>query len=533
MDFILSSGQDVLVSSFATSKDFLKKELSGREYEDIFGSDSAQPQPVHNIDTFIATLIQTRQSYEDRASSVKAYAKAKVWLKSLSARVVHYGNILDVLVQHHPEYVALAWGTFKILFVALQNHAELISKLSKHASRVAELLPQQKMILVLYPTSAMRETVAQLFASILKFFRVAIQFYKDSRLKHSIKAILHPWSLAFQDVYDEIATQAERVKELAALAEKAELRDAHIEILETRRVSNQVSSEIVTLKSTVQDLRVMMEQRMVAHGDLLTNSQSALHDIRLDLSQQQESIGRVHLNQLLSLPFWQRIPTSGESMEFCESMRRRRHKWSRTVLAEEKRLKLWAEEPGSSLLATQSYYPTTQKDFMVEMIQLLRDSQRRIVWALRFPDYWEADITVIDLLRMLVLQALQINASTLIKRAFPITLPQMREASTQRDWLNLLQQALGGLDRVFVALDMDLLSRISHNNREQVVDLAESLRTGLSTSVKLMASASSFDRHFLDDLQERGDCVRLPMNDRRGARRPPVRERNQRPYNTW
>lgn len=132
------------------------------------------------------------------------------------------------------------------------------------------------MILILYPTNAMREAVARLFASILKFCRVAVQFYRDGRLKHSVKAIFQPWSLAFQDVYDELATQAERVKELAALAAKAELRDAHIEILESRRVSNQMSSEIITLKSTVQDLKVMLEQRMVAHGDQLTSMSTTL-----------------------------------------------------------------------------------------------------------------------------------------------------------------------------------------------------------------------------------------------------------------
>ena len=80
-----------------------------------------QPQPDHNIDTFIETLNQAREKYEDKASSGKAYAKAKVWLTSLSARVVYYGNILDVLVQHHSEYVSLAWGTFKFLFVVSIN----------------------------------------------------------------------------------------------------------------------------------------------------------------------------------------------------------------------------------------------------------------------------------------------------------------------------------------------------------------------------------------------------------------------------
>lgn len=217
-------------------------------------------------------------------------------------------------------------------------------------------------------------------------------------------------------------------------------------------------------------------------------------------------------------------------MEYCESMRRRRHKRPRIVLAEEKRLRLWAEEPGSSLLATQGYYPTTQKDFIVEMIQLIRDSQFPMIWALRFPDHWEADITVTDILRTLILQALQINSSVLVKTAFPITLPQMREASTQRDWLNLLRQALGGLNRVFIALDMDLLSRVNHHDREEAIELAEALRTGLSTSVKLIASASSFNRQFLDDLQATGDCVRFKMDDQKSTRRSRVQIKRK-PYN--
>lgn len=34
-----------------------------------------------------------------------------------STRIVHYSSILDVLVQHHPEYVSLAWGALKFVFV--------------------------------------------------------------------------------------------------------------------------------------------------------------------------------------------------------------------------------------------------------------------------------------------------------------------------------------------------------------------------------------------------------------------------------
>lgn len=47
--------------------------------------------------------------------------KARKWLVALSERITYYGQIFDVLVQHHPEYVSLAWGTFKFVFMVCND----------------------------------------------------------------------------------------------------------------------------------------------------------------------------------------------------------------------------------------------------------------------------------------------------------------------------------------------------------------------------------------------------------------------------
>jgi hypothetical protein len=44
-------------------------------------------------------------------------SKARKWLHYVASRIHYYGNVMDVLVQHHPEYVSLAWGAMKFLFV--------------------------------------------------------------------------------------------------------------------------------------------------------------------------------------------------------------------------------------------------------------------------------------------------------------------------------------------------------------------------------------------------------------------------------
>lgn len=41
---------------------------------------------------------------------------AGTWLVCFSQKITFYGEVLDVFVQHHPEYVSLAWGAMKFLF---------------------------------------------------------------------------------------------------------------------------------------------------------------------------------------------------------------------------------------------------------------------------------------------------------------------------------------------------------------------------------------------------------------------------------
>jgi acyl-CoA reductase-like NAD-dependent aldehyde dehydrogenase len=44
-------------------------------------------------------------------------SKARKWLERLSHRIHFYGTVLDVVAQHHPEYVALTWGSIKFLIL--------------------------------------------------------------------------------------------------------------------------------------------------------------------------------------------------------------------------------------------------------------------------------------------------------------------------------------------------------------------------------------------------------------------------------
>jgi hypothetical protein len=48
-------------------------------------------------------------------------SKVVHWLRACSSRILHYGAIFEIFQNHHPEYVSLAYGAFKFLFVVSQR----------------------------------------------------------------------------------------------------------------------------------------------------------------------------------------------------------------------------------------------------------------------------------------------------------------------------------------------------------------------------------------------------------------------------
>jgi hypothetical protein len=61
----------------------------------------------------LASVLDARKKYEAR----KGESAVREILVELSEKIHFYGVIMDVIVQHHPEYTSLAWGAMKVLFV--------------------------------------------------------------------------------------------------------------------------------------------------------------------------------------------------------------------------------------------------------------------------------------------------------------------------------------------------------------------------------------------------------------------------------
>jgi hypothetical protein len=66
-----------------------------------------------SMSDFKRTVEQVMADYSARRRRSRC---ARV-LTKLSARVMYYGNVLDLLAQYHPEYVALVWGSAKLVLM--------------------------------------------------------------------------------------------------------------------------------------------------------------------------------------------------------------------------------------------------------------------------------------------------------------------------------------------------------------------------------------------------------------------------------
>jgi hypothetical protein len=128
----------------------------------------------------------------------------------------------------------------------------MISQLSKACSHIADLLPRTELTLILYPTDVMKEAVAFLYVRILRFIQHAVHWYKQGKCAHILTAVAKPWALSFKDYAEDIGEQARCVDRLSNSACKAEIRDVHLEICETREELRKAQVHIYQLLQIAQ-----------------------------------------------------------------------------------------------------------------------------------------------------------------------------------------------------------------------------------------------------------------------------------------
>jgi hypothetical protein len=159
------------------------------------------------------------------------------------------------------------------------------------------------------------------------------------------------------------------------------------------------------------------------------------------------------------------------------------------------------------------------KTLLLSLLQQIQTARRPIIWALRFAEYLDRTPYIEDILRILVLHALEINADALALHSFPITLASLRAASSQDDWLSLLNRSLVGLEEVYIVVDPDLLRFAAEDNTCTAADLLLALRHKItSTRLKIVVSSFGINKGYFTQRSAVGSWKAIRTNDEQRQR---------------
>ncbi|CAG8954559.1 hypothetical protein HYFRA_00004476 [Hymenoscyphus fraxineus] len=441
---------------------------------DIFGTSITEDtrkkdiaKTVTSIDVLEEVVQNTKSKYESRHKG----SKAQKWLIRISHRIRFYGNIGDVLVQQHPEYVSLAWGAFKLLFILVENQEKLVTTLAKGLSQIADSLPKIELSTILYPTLRMKRAVAQLYAHIINFLIRAKDWYEESKLRHMINAFARPAKLRYDDIIKEIESCTKEIDQLSTASARAEQRDIHLELRELSRRQKEAEwrKDERDRKAEEDSTKVLLEirqlcisaQSLQSAGSVDTNQR--LSDIQLNLIM--DHLAKPHtLDPLKSL----QLCYNAYAMSTMKSKRKAFPDvpfWFHPKFAH------WKSPDGSALIMVKGDYKTRQmtQEFAVNVVNLLRRAEIPVVWVLKSPRESSSTVALcaVDLVKSLICQILGLNISLHTERQMSLSCAQFRAAETLSQWFNLLGMVLEQVPLLYIILDIEAVGASYSRNTEE------------------------------------------------------------------
>jgi hypothetical protein len=98
--------RDIAHEAYCDAIEYLERELADGGTRQLF-STSSTVEDIH------AAVEAIKAKYESKAGKKKGLK----WLSRFSGKIMYYSQVLDMLSQHHPEYVALGWGSIKFVLM--------------------------------------------------------------------------------------------------------------------------------------------------------------------------------------------------------------------------------------------------------------------------------------------------------------------------------------------------------------------------------------------------------------------------------
>ncbi|PVI00366.1 hypothetical protein DM02DRAFT_614456 [Periconia macrospinosa] len=413
----------------------------------------------HSLGDLHSSVEATRANYEQKRQD----NKTNKWLAKLSSRITYYGRVLDVLVQHHPEYVSLAWGAMKFLFVLVENHEKQVKAFAKGLTRIAEALPRVELASILYPTSSMQRAVSGLYSHIIRFLLRTERWYNQSKLRHAWEAFHRPVELEYNDLVEEVRDCTKEIEDLANAGAQAEQRDMHLELKE-------LGERLKTSEALLQEMR-----------GLLISSQTIQESANLDTNQR---LTDLQLNQIMDYlsGFNKMDPYKTLQYRTCiadQTMNRQRTRAGEQKFWHHPKFYAWESSPSPSIIVVKGDYSSRHgvQKFTIDIIHMLRGQGIPVIWALKTVTRdVSSDASMTDIIKDLVCQAMRLNISHHTEGSLALSCAQFRGAESPEEWLALLAKVITCFPRLYIIIDIECLGSAYSRNAEWLHRLNDMLQ---------------------------------------------------------
>ncbi|KAF2456391.1 hypothetical protein BDY21DRAFT_386418 [Lineolata rhizophorae] len=345
-------------------------------------------------------------------------------------------TVLHLLAQHHPQYVALAWGTAKFVLVGIINHENLVVQLCQALCNIGDALPRAKITAELYKTDQMKDAISRLYAHILLFFQQAVKWYNRSPAGRVLSSIFKPFELEYKDNLEQIRICAKRVDDTANTAARAEIRDIHI------------------LAGLQEKWRAETDRKLL---DMQGHHKAISEETRVDVREMKPLIIDIHFKQVMDVLAPKILPE--DALRKSQSLVRRGAKFNsvpQDITELLQRIGEWMAKPDSALFVLRA-----------SVIALLQPAAPKVLWYLSGPNIQkDTSPATKDVLKSLVFQALKLVPDIVSRNLEHLNAAKMCSEHTEAEWLDLLTAILNQLRKCFIVIEAEDVFRSSSENVE-------------------------------------------------------------------
>ena len=166
-------------------------------------------------------------------------------------------------------------------------------------------------------------------------------------------------------------------------------------------------------------------------------------------------------------------------MSFQVAMRKRyraKHHGSQEYAHLIQSLQQWVSQDCGLLLVQGRKNPRGPIYFATDIVEVVSKSSIPIIWVFPKSRLHGADTPLMDVLRMLTVQALQISRPTPTEELL-ITPSEIENTDTDEEWLILLKRALSGLKHLYMVIDTSIMqSGAIRSDQRRAVELVDKLQ---------------------------------------------------------